>query len=99
MANSDGTVDCRAHGRQAETFVCRHIVDTLYTREAVGFHWPASATGLRPDAWCSECQAACDAAGGDWTDEVMSFVSVQLLCGGCYDIAKGIWLRARERDP
>jgi hypothetical protein len=91
-------VDCRLHGRQAETFVCRHIVDSLYTREAVGFHWPASATESRPDAWCSECNRARVDGGGEWTDEIMSFVGVQLLCGACYDVAKGLWLRAQVAD-
>jgi hypothetical protein len=89
------TVECRLHGSQEETFVCRHIVDSLYTREAVGFHWPASATEPRPDAWCSECEQARIEAGGEWTDEAMSFASIQLLCGACYDTAKGMWLKAR----
>jgi hypothetical protein len=28
----------------------------------------------------------------------MSFVGVQLLCGACYDVAKGLWLRAQVAD-
>jgi len=98
MTDSERSVDCQVHGRQAETFVCRHLVDSLYTRETVGFYWPASANEPRPDAWCLECEQARLDAGGDWTDEVMSFVCIQLLCGACYDMAKSIWLQARADD-
>jgi hypothetical protein len=28
----------------------------------------------------------------------MSFLSIQLLCGACYDMAKGIWQQARTAD-
>jgi hypothetical protein len=48
----------------------------------------------RPDAWCSDCEEVRVAEGGDWTDAAMAFVQAKLLCGGCYDRAKKIWLDA-----
>jgi hypothetical protein len=31
-----------------------------------------------------------DAAGGEWTDEATAFASIKLLCGLCYDRARGM---------
>jgi len=96
-AHEDEKIDCRFHGEQDRTLVCRHIVDSLYTRAAVGFHWSEDDTAPRPDAWCSECSRAYGNAG-DWTEEVLTFADLQVLCGGCYDVAKGLWERARAAD-
>jgi hypothetical protein len=87
-------VQCLTHGEAEATYVCRHIVDSLDTREAVGFHWPADTDLSRPDAWCSECELV-RRSEGDWTDTAMEFVQVTTLCGGCYDRAKAIWLGPR----
>lgn len=91
-------VRCRNHGDEEATYVCRHIVNSLETGRAVGFHWPGESTLGRPDAWCSACEQARLAEGGDWTDAAMAVVQMQTLCGGCYDRAKNIWLQARQTD-
>jgi len=38
------------------------------------------------------------AEGGEWSDKAIEFAQVKLLCGGCYDRAKSIWLEARRAD-
>jgi hypothetical protein len=86
-------VKCATHGWQDESFVCQHIVESLHTGAAVGFHWPAGSESLHPDAWCSACESARVSAGGDWTPEVEKLLNIKLLCGACYDHAKGIWSR------
>jgi len=88
-------VRCTTHGEAEATYVCCHIVDTLDTGTPVGFHWPADTGLSRPDAWCSECEQVRVSEGGDWTDTAMEFVQMSVLCGGCYDRAKAIWLKAR----
>ncbi|HLZ02279.1 MAG TPA: hypothetical protein VKR55_09015 [Bradyrhizobium sp.] len=88
-------VQCQTHGEQEATYVCRHIMDSIDTGKAVGFHWPRDSDMSRPDAWCTECEQVRQSEGGDWTDTAMKFVDVSVLCGGCYDRAKAIWLRAR----
>jgi hypothetical protein len=93
MADTRRQVHCQQHGSQAETFVCQHIASSLHSGRAVGFHWPASSTEPRPDAWCSACEEARVRAGGEWTDEVNALLGVKLLCGACYDAAKRIWQR------
>lgn len=91
-------VQCQAHGEREATFVCRHIVDSLDTRRAVGFYWSRDQLASRPDAWCSECERIRVAEGGEWSDKAIEFAQVKLLCGGCYDRAKSIWLEARRAD-
>ncbi len=93
------TVQCAVHGEQERTTVCQHIVRSLDTQQAVGFHWPAETTQNRPDAWCHECHQVMLAEGGEWTEEAMAFVQVQVLCGSCYDRAKSIWLTASQIPP
>jgi len=96
MSQAAGKVQCSTHGLQDEAFVCEHIVNSLHTGFPVGFHWPSESDQPRPDAWCSDCEEARVAAGGDWTDEVMKVVNIKILCGACYDHAKGIWEAGRK---
>ena len=91
-----GKVRCATHGETDATYVCCHIVNSLDTGKAVGFYSPANSEGVeRPDAWCWECNEVCRAEGGEWTEKALEFVQVSVICGGCYDRAKAIWLRAR----
>jgi len=95
MANK---VRCFIHGNKETTYVCHHIVSSLKTGRAVGFHWPAESFSRRPDAWCTTCEQVRLAEGGDWTAAAMAVVQMQTLCGGCYDRAKNIWHEARLAD-
>jgi hypothetical protein len=90
-------VQCATHGEEEATFVCRHIAESLDTGKAVGFFWPRDTDMARPDAWCAECEQVCLSEGGEWTDTALKFVQVTVLCGGCYDRAKAICLRARAQ--
>ena len=97
--NADASqVDCAIHGPQDETFVCQHIVASLYDRVAVGFHWSVESSATRPDAWCSTCEKARAAGDGEWTEELLALARVSVLCGRCYDAAKAVWLSARDQD-
>lgn len=96
MSDADGKIRCSTHGLQDETFVCEHIINSTRTGVPVGFHWPAESDQPRPDAWCSACDEARIAAGGDWTDEVYKILNIKLLCGACYDYAKCIWEAGRK---
>ena len=97
MDESRGQIECGVHGLQDETFVCQHIIESLRTRKAVGFHWPVSPPERRPDAWCSKCEAQRVEGGGEWKKDVLASVAVKVLCGRCYDTAKDIWQAARNR--
>jgi hypothetical protein len=81
-------VQCSEHGEQPETFVCRHILQSLHDRKPVGFCWPADSERERPDAWCSACHELHRADGYEWMDQTLKVVGVSLLCGECYDVAK-----------
>src|SRR5262245_24574237 len=96
MEPRDRTVDCGQHGTQQATFVCRHIIDSLRTKQPVGFFWADDPSNPRPDAWCAACEAKVQATNGEWTDEAESFAGVTLLCGGCYDRAKAFWQASRQ---
>jgi hypothetical protein len=87
-----GLVECVNHGWQAEAFVCQHVARSLQTGVPVGFHWSTESDAMYPDAWCTVCEEARVAAGGDWTPEVEQQLRVRLLCGACYEQARSIWL-------
>src|SRR3954453_2990039 len=91
-------INCVQHGWQAESFVCRHIVESIRSGVPVGFHWPADSDQLHPDAWCSACDVARVEAGGEWNDQLNEILDIQLLCGACYVRAKAIWQRGRKED-
>ena len=92
-------VECSVHGWQLESFVCRHIVESLHTGQPVGFHWASDSASAHPDAWCSACEAARLEAGGEWTDSLIDDVlGVKLLCDACYERAKGIWVNGQKVD-
>ena len=88
-------MQCKTHGAQAETLVCRHIFESLRTGVAVGFFWAESGDSPRPDAWCAVCEDRLSAAGGDWTEGLAAQAGLRPLCVECYDQAKNIWLKAR----
>ena len=90
-----GQVECATHGAQARTRVCQHIVHSLYTNIAVGFHWSADDTSPYPDAWCAQCDEAMPFGDAEWSDELTEQVGISTLCAACYQNAKRIWLKAR----
>jgi hypothetical protein len=83
-------VVCRTHGEQRETFVCKHIVETLHDRRPRGFFWAGGDGDGDECAWCAECEDKRIAAGEEWTDELTNDMGIALLCGSCFDTAKRI---------
>ena len=87
----DNQVECGKHGTQPETFVCRHIFESLDTGVRVGF-FHAGPDDERGDAWCAACeQARAESGDDDWTDELIEVLEPRSLCGACYDDAKNLW--------
>jgi len=82
------TVNCEMHGKQEESFVCQHIVLGLRDGKPYGFHWPSNSDEKRPSAWCTDCNELVQSQNWEWTDKVLDFSQVKLLCGACYDDAK-----------
>lgn len=82
MAN---VVQCGEHGQQEETFVCRHLAQSLRSGGKVGFFYSSRPRG---DAWCAACEEVRvreGGASGDWNERSEAFAGIQILCGACYD--------------
>jgi hypothetical protein len=90
MSDNKRTVHCEVHGDQQETFVCRHVAETLQSAKPVGFWWADDRHNPRPDAWCTACNEVLREEGGEWNKRSESFADIKLLCGGCYDRARDL---------
>jgi len=84
------TVDCERHGSQPAAFVCQHVAQSLISRERVGFFWPRDTEEERPDAWCSACNERVAQSDGEWVGSAAEHLGAKLLCGRCYDEARGL---------
>lgn len=75
------SVTCGTHGKQPQTFVCVHIIESVKDGEPKGFWWSRSEDGIW-DAICNECnslsQEAFDALGA---------ANIKTICLGCYEDA------------
>lgn len=74
-------ITCSTHGRQDETFVCKHIIESLASGEARGFFYSYSDGAF--EAVC----ASCNDLG---PEEAMAREPdlIQTLCYGCFrDVA------------
>jgi hypothetical protein len=81
-------IDCDIHGKQQQTFVCCHTVDSLKDNQPRGFWWSVEQPeNPRPDAWCSECENLVN-KHGEWEGEAEDFADIRIICGSCYDNAK-----------
>jgi hypothetical protein len=94
--NSDETVDCGVHGRQAISFVCTHIAHGLLDGTTPGFVIAPEDDHPLPLGWCDECEAMVQGLGGDWTDEAAARAEFTLLCAQCYVEAKGVAISANR---
>jgi hypothetical protein len=78
-------VVCGEHGETPATFMCRHVA----TGSACGFHASVEDPADRwPDAWCDLCEAAFQAAGGEWNETSEAGLDMKLLCTRCYEAAR-----------
>ncbi len=99
LQNTNGHVNCATHGKRLRTRVCQHIVQSLHTNGAVGFHWSEDDSGSHPDAWCSDCDAVMPFGDIEWSQGLKDKVGISDLCSSCYERAKDIWRLAVERTP
>jgi hypothetical protein len=97
MSSDSETVECARHGTQQRTWVCQHVVQGLFDRTRVGFFWTADdPQNQRPDAWCAACEDRVSLTNGDWVGEAGEHLGAQILCGACYDLAKGFHMGEAE---
>lgn len=80
----------RKHGVKQMAMACQHIVHALDTMHptAGGFHWAPSDKKRYPDAWCTSCDRALTAAGGEWTPALIERAGFGTLCPSHYDFLK-----------
>jgi len=71
---------CGTHGEQPETFVCKHIVQSMKTGKEVGFYW--SNNDDTYDAICNSCNNLSEA---QWEQDQAKLG--RLLCLGCFKVA------------
>ena len=78
------SVTCGTHGKQPQTFVCVHIIESLKTGDPKGFWWSRGPDGVW-DAVCTDCnnlsQQEFDALGGD---------NIKVICLGCFEDAAAL---------
>ncbi len=84
IENQVPSVTCGTHGKQPQTFVCVHIIESVKEGEAKGFWWSRSEDGIW-DAICNDCNAlsqeAFDALGAD---------NIKTICLGCFEDAAAL---------
>lgn len=82
--NKVPSVTCGTHGKQPQTFVCVHIIESVKTGDPKGFWWSRGEDGVW-DAICDECnnlsQDAFDALGAD---------NIGVICLGCFEDAAAL---------
>ncbi len=76
-------ITCGTHGKQEETFVCRHIIETVKDGEPRGFHWNRTEEGF--EAICSECNELSEKAFASQVEDL-----IRPLCFGCFQDAASI---------
>jgi hypothetical protein len=90
MPEDEHIVRCDIHGDRQETFVCQHVVMSLFTTEPVGFWWADDPGNSYPDAWCTSCNEVLKEEHGEWTTRSESVADIKLLCAKCYEKARGL---------
>lgn len=83
MSDTTVSITCTIHGKSYATFVCQHIANG----SGQGFFY-GDENDLRPDAVCEKCEQFLSAHNGEWTDEVVNFADIKLLCAHCYDLVR-----------
>jgi hypothetical protein len=91
--NSGRQLQCAEHGPALAAFVCRHVVEQPGQRWFSGY--PRKGHPY-PDAWCGDCDAHRQAAGGQWDAASEAAADIQLVCGQCYDAKRAESLHALE---
>ena len=75
-------ISCGTHGKQPETFVCKHIVETVKDGEPRGFYWNYADGAF--EAVCAKCnELTLEEAAAEPN-------LIQSLCYGCFRDAAAI---------
>lgn len=74
---------CGTHGKQPETFVCKHIIKSMKTGIEVGFLWSVKDGDY--DAICHKCN---ELSAQQWQQQQNELG--RLLCLGCFKVAAEI---------
>ena len=83
-------VNCDLHGEQGIGLVCKHLALALDPGARVGFYWGDDTDTARPDAWCSECEAALVALKGRSSEKWFQEAEFKVFCAMCWDEAKAV---------
>ncbi len=78
------SVTCGTHGKQPQTFVCVHIVESIREGEAKGFWWSRGPDGVW-DAVCTDCNNLSQEAF-----EAMGDENIAVICLGCFEDAAAL---------
>jgi hypothetical protein len=92
------TCECREHGTQPATFVCKHML-TARCGEIHGFvsYESQHDSDLRK-AWCEDCEAHVQAIGGDLMEDSVEVPDgFHRLCSQCYRALEAEARRAGRR--
>jgi len=76
-------IRCGTHGKQDETYVCKHIIASIAEDKPQGFHWNM-ADGVY-QAICTACN--------DLSEEAFAAVEADIistLCFGCFQDAAAL---------
>ena len=71
------SLTCATHGRQPETYVCKHIITSLQKGEPCGFWW--GLDGGTYEALCTDCNNLSPEAFAKQAKDL-----IRPLCYGCY---------------
>lgn len=85
-------ISCPTHGtQQRRAIVCRHLVESLSSKEIVGLFIPREDISINEphEAWCDECEIVLDEEKG-WNDKSESFADFKVVCEKCYDNIRDI---------
>ncbi len=91
------TVNCRVHGRQSTNYACQHVVQSLNNGIPQGFWWSASSgNDARPVAWCNACEAEVNEFG-EWNETYQATANIMPLCEKCYELAKAMNIKKKQK--
>ncbi|MDH4428335.1 MAG: hypothetical protein QE495_17935 [Acidovorax sp.] len=93
MTEATDSIHCDQHGPARAACVCSH----LFRQPIQRWHSDAPTPDTpHPDAWCTSCNAALQAGGGEWNEHNATCLDVQVLCHHCYQSAQASSVQALD---
>jgi hypothetical protein len=78
-------IQCDIHGEMERAYLCVHLGGDSWGR---GFNsGEPSEVHPYPDAWCDDCEII-RAEHEGWNDESEALTEINLVCSGCYELAR-----------